>query len=109
MRSIIHRSFISVLVMCALAIPGTSAFAAGSIHIAFGDVPGSDMLNFLVAANQAEARGVKLWITYLRDEESAGLQPGTRVTAAWAATAASVWADDADATDRPSADRGGEA
>jgi len=71
MRSIIHRSFISVLVMGALAIPGTSAFAAGSIHIAFGDVPGSDMLNFLVAAKQAEARGVKLKITYLRDEETA--------------------------------------
>ena len=58
MKNIIHRSFAAVVIMCALAIPGTNAFAAGSMHIAFGDVPGPDMLNFLIAAKQAEARGV---------------------------------------------------
>jgi len=54
-----------------MAIPGTNAFAAGSMHIAFGDVPGPDMLNFLIAAKQAEARGVTLKISYMHDEETA--------------------------------------
>ena len=41
------------------------------MHVAFGDVPGADMLNFMAAVKRAEARGVKVKISYLHSEEIA--------------------------------------
>ncbi len=43
----------------------------GTMHVAFGDVPGSDMLNFLTAVKRAEKRGVKVKVSYLQSEDIA--------------------------------------
>ena len=59
-----------VSVVLALWLAG-SALAQGGIHIAFGDVPGEDMLNFLIALKRAEARGVQTRVTYLTSEDVA--------------------------------------
>ena len=60
------------LAVC-LAFAGGPAQAAdkGSMHVAFGDVPGSDMLNFLAAVKRAEKRGVKVRVSYLQSEDIA--------------------------------------
>ncbi len=43
----------------------------GSMHVAFGDIPGADMLNFMIAVKRAEARGVKVKISFLQSEDLA--------------------------------------
>lgn len=48
-----------------------SAQNKGSMHVAFGDVPGADMLNFLTAVKRAEKRGVKVKVSYLQSEDIA--------------------------------------
>ena len=61
-------------VMMALAIGlsgGANAAEKGAIHVAFGDIPGADMINFIIAVKRAEARGVKTKITYLTSEDIA--------------------------------------
>ncbi len=56
----------------ALGLSGAPANAQmGSMHVAFGDIPGADMLNFLTAVKRAEARGIKVKITYLQSEDTA--------------------------------------
>ena len=57
----------------ALVLSGAPAKAAemGSMHVAFGDIPGADMLNFLTAVKRAEARGVKVKISYMQSEDIA--------------------------------------
>jgi NitT/TauT family transport system substrate-binding protein len=43
----------------------------GSMHVAFGDIPGADMLNFLAAVQRAEERGVQVKVSYLNSEDIA--------------------------------------
>ncbi len=50
---------------------GPAAAGKGSMHVAFGDIPGADMLNFLTAVARAEERGVEVKITYLQSEDIA--------------------------------------
>ena len=54
-----------------LAGPAAAAQETKSMHIAFGDVPGADMLNFLTAVKRAEERGIKIKISYLKSEDLA--------------------------------------
>lgn len=58
------------------AIVGLAAMPAGaqdkgSMHVAFGDIPGPDMVNFMAAVARAEARGVSVEVTYLQSEDIA--------------------------------------
>lgn len=48
-----------------------SAQDKGSMHVAFGDIPGPDMVNFMAAVARAEARGVKVKVTFLQSEDIA--------------------------------------
>jgi NitT/TauT family transport system substrate-binding protein len=49
-----------------------SAFAdKGSMTVAFGDVPGGEMVNFMIAVARAEERGVKVEVSYLQSEDLA--------------------------------------
>ncbi len=51
---------------------GTAAAQGkGSMHVAFGDIPGADMLNFLIAVQRAEKRGVEVKVSYPRSEDIA--------------------------------------
>ena len=57
----------------ALALAGGPAAAQdkGSMHVAFGDIPGPDMVNFLAAVARAEQRGVEVEVSYLQSEDIA--------------------------------------
>lgn len=48
-----------------------AAQSKGSMHVAFGDIPGAEMINFLAAVARAEKRGVEVKVTYLQSEETA--------------------------------------
>lgn len=56
-----------------IATASTSASAAemGSMHVAFGDTPGVEMLNFLAAVARAKERGVDVKVSYLASEDTA--------------------------------------
>ncbi len=54
-----------------VGLSGQAMAAKGSMHVAFGDIPGADMLNFMVAVKRAEARGVKVKISFLQSEDIA--------------------------------------
>ncbi len=54
-----------------LAAVPAGAQESGSMHVAFGDIPGPDMINFLAAVARAEERGVKVEVTYLQSEDIA--------------------------------------
>ncbi len=43
----------------------------GSMTVAFGDVPGGEMVNFMIAVSRAKERGVKVEATYLQSEDLA--------------------------------------
>ena len=63
-------------ICAAVAMVGMAAMSAGaqekgSMHVAFGDIPGPDMTNFMVAVARAEARGVEVEVTYLQSEDIA--------------------------------------
>ena len=62
---------ISIIIFCTLSSGSTFSQDKGSMHVAFGDVPGSDMLNFLAAVKRAEKRGVKVKVSYLQSEDIA--------------------------------------
>lgn len=49
----------------------SKAAEMGSMHVAFGDIPGADMLGFMIAVKRAEARGVKVKISFLQSEDLA--------------------------------------
>ncbi len=57
----------------ALALTGAPATAQdkGTMHVAFGDIPGPDMVNFLAAVARAEKRGVEVEVSYLQSEDIA--------------------------------------
>lgn len=55
-----------------LALSSLPAFAdKGSMTVAFGDVPGGEMVNFMIAVARAEERGVKVEVSYLQSEDLA--------------------------------------
>ena len=64
---------LAALAAALLVSPAGPADAAGkgTMHVAFGDIPGADMLNFLTAVARAEERGVEVKITYLQSEDIA--------------------------------------
>lgn len=53
-----------------LSMPA-SAQDKGSMRVAFGDVPGGEMVNFMIAVARAEERGVKVETSYLQSEDLA--------------------------------------
>ncbi len=57
----------------AMSLAGAPAAAQGkgSMHVAFGDIPGPDMANFMVAVARAEARGVEVKVSFLQSEDIA--------------------------------------
>lgn len=57
--------------MVSLAAMPAGAQEKGSMHVAFGDIPGPDMVNFMAAVARAEARGVNVEVTYLQSEDIA--------------------------------------
>jgi len=63
---------LSAVTAVAIGFSGSAGAAEmGSMHVAFGDIPGADMLNFLTAVKRAEARGIKVKITYMQSEDIA--------------------------------------
>lgn len=67
------RGIAAAAVVAGLGFTGTSASAAGmgSMHVAFGDIPGSDMTSFMIAVARAEARGVDVKVSFLQSEDIA--------------------------------------
>ena len=63
----------AAIVAVALGLAATSAFAQdkGSMSVAFGDVPGGEMVNFMIAVARAEERGVKVTTEFLQSEDLA--------------------------------------
>lgn len=55
----------------ALSAGVSKAAEMGSMHVAFGDIPGADMLGFMIAVKRAEARGIKVKISFLQSEDLA--------------------------------------
>jgi NitT/TauT family transport system substrate-binding protein len=56
-----------------LSLSSLSAVAQdkGSMRVAFGDVPGGEMVNFMIAVARAAERGVKVDVSYLQSEDLA--------------------------------------
>ena len=56
-----------------LSLSSLSAVAQdkGSMRVAFGDVPGGEMVNFMIAVARAAERGVKVEVSYLQSEDLA--------------------------------------
>jgi NitT/TauT family transport system substrate-binding protein len=56
-----------------LSLSSLSAVAEdkGSMTVAFGDVPGGEMVNFMIAVARAAERGVKVEVSYLQSEDLA--------------------------------------
>jgi len=63
----------AVLVAASMSFAAVSAQAQekGSMRVAFGDVPGGEMVNFMIAVARAEERGVKVETSFLQSEELA--------------------------------------
>ena len=59
------------LVLIGLLALNMSALAAGSMHIAFGDVASVESLNFLIAIERVKERSVDVKITYFKSEDIA--------------------------------------
>ena len=61
----------AAVAMVGMATMSAGAQEKGSMHVAFGDIPGPDMTNFMAAVARAEARGVEVEVTYLQSEDIA--------------------------------------
>jgi NitT/TauT family transport system substrate-binding protein len=59
------------IALAVMLSPSPSRAEMGSMHVAFGDIPGADMLNFMIAVKRAEERGVKVKISFLQSEDLA--------------------------------------
>ena len=59
-----------VMIVSLSSIPAVAA-DKGSITVAFGDVPGGEMVNFMIGVARAKERGVKVEATYLQSEDLA--------------------------------------
>ena len=55
----------------ALSALPAAAQDSGSMRVAFGDVPGGEMVNFMIAVARAEERGVNVEVSYLQSEDLA--------------------------------------
>ncbi len=64
-------NFVSLAVAGAVALSASAAMAQGTMRVAFGDVPGGEMTNFMIAVARAEERGVKVEVAFLQSEELA--------------------------------------
>lgn len=62
---------VTAALLLGLSTGPVAAAGKGSMHVAFGDIPGSDMLNFLTAVKRAEKRGVEVKVTFLQSEDIA--------------------------------------
>jgi NitT/TauT family transport system substrate-binding protein len=74
MRNLIQRSAqltAVAVVAAALAAPGAMAQDKGSMRVAFGDVPGGEMVNFMIAVARAAERGVEVETSFLQSEDLA--------------------------------------
>lgn len=62
----------ALLVAASLGLPqSASAEGKGSMTVAFGDVPGGEMVNFMVAVARAKERGVDVETVFLKSEDLA--------------------------------------
>jgi len=63
----------AALVAASLGIAAIPAEAQdkGTMRVAFGDVPGGEMVNFMIAVARAEERGVKVETVFLQSEDLA--------------------------------------
>ena len=62
---------VMIVVACGLAAPPAAAAEKGTMHVAFGDIPDPEMLNFLAAVARAKERGVEVKVSYLNSEDIA--------------------------------------
>ncbi len=53
------------------SLSGAAAEGKGSMTVAFGDVPGGEMTNFMIAVARAEERGVDVKTVFLKSEDLA--------------------------------------
>ena len=68
----LKKLFLVLVAAALLGLAGQPAKAQdAAMHVAFGDVPEADLLNFLAAVYRAEKRGVKVKVTYLTSEDTA--------------------------------------
>ena len=63
----------AVVVALAISLTAGSATAQdnGSMRVAFGDVPGGEMVNFMIAVARAAERGVNVETSYMQSEDLA--------------------------------------
>ncbi len=54
-----------------LIVGPAAAQDKGAMHVAFGDIPGPDMVNFMAAVARAEDRGVQVKVSFLQSEDLA--------------------------------------
>ncbi len=71
--SFLKKTGAAVGLTMVLGLSSLSAVAQdkGSMRVAFGDVPGGEMVNFMIAVARAAERGVKVEVSYLHSEDLA--------------------------------------
>ena len=71
--SVLKKAAAAVGLAAAMGLSSLPATAAdmGSMRVAFGDVPGGEMVNFMIAVARAAERGVKVETSYLQSEDLA--------------------------------------
>jgi NitT/TauT family transport system substrate-binding protein len=62
---------VSLALILSLSSLSADAQDKGSMRVAFGDVPGGEMVNFMIAVARAAERGVKVETSYLQSEDLA--------------------------------------
>ncbi|MEM9027379.1 MAG: ABC transporter substrate-binding protein, partial [Pseudomonadota bacterium] len=71
LRSRTVMSAFATVALAAVAASPAVAQDKGSMTVAFGDVPGGEMTNFMVAVARAKERGVKVKTVFLKSEDLA--------------------------------------
>ena len=69
--SYVKQTTVAVSVALLMGLTATQTVAQGSMSVAFGDVPGGEMVNFMIAVARAEERGVKVTAEFLQSEDLA--------------------------------------
>jgi NitT/TauT family transport system substrate-binding protein len=71
--SVLKSAGLAAVVATGLTLAGLPAAAQdkGTMRVAFGDVPGGEMVNFMIAVARAAERGVKVETSYLQSEDLA--------------------------------------
>lgn len=72
-KSILKSAGTAAVLAAGLALAGLPAAAQdkGTMRVAFGDVPGGEMVNFMIAVARAAERGVNVETSYLQSEDLA--------------------------------------